>query len=564
MCGISGAILNQPDPERLFKIIDSMNAKIVHRGPNGEGTFFDRNIGFGHRRLSIIDLGPQSNQPMHYANYVIIFNGEIYNFKELQQELIALGYVFNTHSDTEVLLACFMEWGDKCVTKLNGMWAFAIYNRITHEIFLSRDRYGVKPLYFLTNTENDFFFASEPKQLVEFSNKKINLDCLKLYLLGNKEETTEDTFFDEIHKLPAGHNLYLNTLDLTYRIEKYYTLTISTDITESFNDVFRSSIKLQLGSDVPLGIFLSGGLDSSLIAHYASDIADSNILKAIHGRSIQPEWDESRYANIVANKCGIPLYETAPTENDFFDLVENTVYQLDEPFGSTSILLQNRVMEKAAQEGCKVMLDGQGADEIFLGYENTFTVYFLHLMKQKKYKKMAYDFLMLKNHKIKRKALYNKLKSYNEKQITNFDINKYITKNLIGNNIPKLLKYADRNSMAHSIEVRVPFLDHKVVEYGISIPVEERIKHGYLKYQLRKAVSDKLPRSIVWRKNKFGFEAPEKLWLEPNKPHLLNEINACPTLREMIRENTPDFNNSKVLWKYYNVSKWKQAFKLTI
>ncbi|MBU2971741.1 asparagine synthase (glutamine-hydrolyzing) [Pseudoalteromonas sp. C2R02] len=562
MCGLSGVILKVPDRIRITQYIEEMNNKIEHRGPDGQGVYYNQNIGFGHRRLSIIDLGTQSNQPMHYNSHTIIFNGEIYNFKQLRQELKLLGYCFQTNSDTEVLLTAYVEWGDECISKLNGMWAFAIHNRETNKVFISRDRFGIKPLYFMINSSNEFFFASEPKQLYTNSLKKVNTDTLNLYLLNNKEETTEETFFEGIKKLPAGHNLTLDTNTLQYSVAKYYDLE-SAESNSNFDTVFTSSIDLQLTSDVPLGLFLSGGIDSSLIAFYASKRSHQS-LKAIHGRSIQKEWDESKYANIVANKCDIPLFETAPTENDFHDLVESTIYQLDEPFGSASILMQNNVMRKAAEQGCKVMLDGQGADEVFLGYENTFIVYFMNLMKQKRSAKIAYEFLRLKNHKVKRKALYNRLKTYNDKQISNFDINKYIRNNLIANNIPKLLKYADRNSMANSIEVRLPFLDHRVVEHGISLPVDQRIKHGYLKYHLRKNLVGKLPNSIVWRTNKFGFEAPEKNWLEPNRNLIINEINNNDYLAELVKQHNPNFDNLKTLWKYYNVAKWQTAFSLSI
>lgn len=357
MCGISG-IIDKNNKLITKEEIKKINNLIYHRGPDDEGFYFGSNFAFGHRRLSIIDLSSDGHQPMDYMQkYIITYNGEIYNYIEIKNELLKDGYTFKSNTDTEVILASYDKWGENCVNKFNGMWAFAIYDKEKNIIFCSRDRFGIKPFYY-TEVDNKFIFGSEIKQLLEFYTERyVNKKILMDYLIIGFEEHTNETFFENVYKLKQSHNLIYNLRNHSCDVYRYYDINFDksvTDLNEEnsirlYKKKFIDSIKLRLRSDVKIGTCLSGGLDSSSITSIASQEyqkKSSNKFTAIHAKSIEDKTDESKYAKKVANYCNIDLNIVEPSSKDFLNNIDEVVYTQEEPFGSPSIFMQYLLMKK--------------------------------------------------------------------------------------------------------------------------------------------------------------------------------------------------------------------------
>uniref|UniRef100_A0A4W5LD91 Asparagine synthetase [glutamine-hydrolyzing] n=1 Tax=Hucho hucho TaxID=62062 RepID=A0A4W5LD91_9TELE len=370
MCGISG-IINKNGTKVDKEEIQGINDLIAHRGPDDEGFYFEQNFAFGHRRLSILDLSSDGHQPMHYLHkYVISYNGEVYNYIEIKEELINSGYIFHSHTDTEVILASYDKWGEECVNRFNGMWAFAIYDKEKEIIFCSRDRFGVKPFYY-TQVRDKFVFGSEIKQLLEFYEDRY-------------------TFFENILKLEQSHNLIYNLKTNSFKIKRYFDIEFDKELNnlneiesiEYIKNNLENAIELRLRSDVKVGTCLSGGLDSSSIAAIAAKKyfkKTNERFIAIHAKSIEEKTDESKYAREVAEYCNLDMIEIEPNLEDIKENIEEVVYTQEEPFGSPSIIMQYFVMKKAKEIGCTVLLDGQGGDETLLGYERYYPAYLLSL-----------------------------------------------------------------------------------------------------------------------------------------------------------------------------------------
>ena len=397
MCGISG-IIRQDNLSVNKTDIEGMNNLIAHRGPDGEGFYFGDNFAFGHRRLAIIDLTENGHQPMSYKNqYVITFNGEIYNYIEIKKELVELGYTFQSDSDTEVILAAFHKWGHDCVSRFNGMWSFAIYDQITNSIFCSRDRFGVKPFYF-SAVNQQFVFGSEIKQILSLKKDvKLNHKMALDYLITGLEEHTNTTFFEGIEKLPPSHNLIYNLKTHEYFINRYYQIAFHKNVNElnekgaeeKFMFDFINSIQLRMRSDVKVGTCLSGGLDSSSVAAVAGlQYKESSNQKfiAIHAKSTEKSTDESELAKQVADFCQLDLQIVEPSAENFIQSIDEVIYTQEEPFGSPSVFMQYFVLKKARELNCLVMLDGQGGDETLLGYEKYYPAYLMTLKGLKKWK----------------------------------------------------------------------------------------------------------------------------------------------------------------------------------
>ncbi|WP_304141527.1 asparagine synthase (glutamine-hydrolyzing) [Mesoflavibacter zeaxanthinifaciens] len=598
MCGIAG-IINKNASFVNSKDIKKMTDIISHRGPDGEGHFVYKNIALGHRRLAILDLSPSGHQPMVNDDYVLVFNGEIYNYIEIKEKLKNIGYVFNTNSDTEVALKAFQEWGDKCVEEFNGMWSFAIYDKKHNKTFISRDRFGIKPFYYF-NDDKTFYFGSEIKQILTFvENPKVNRQVLYDFLYLSYQHYDENTFFENIKSLRAGHNLYYNHETNKIEIKKYYTLKKEDNTynsleesVESYKTKFNNSINLRLRSDVKVGTCLSGGLDSSYVAKTASEkYINEDKFTAITAKSIDAKNDESHYAKIVADVYNLNWKITEPSNTDFFNALDDIIYNQEEPFGSPSIIMQYFVMKKAKEEGCIVMLDGQGGDETLLGYERYYIPYlnsiknpikriseFRKLSKNSKLSlkqllsyylyfgipKLREYFLIKKNNYIldKNKKYFNK-KLVSEFKKSSKDLFALQEKELLELQLEKLLKFEDRNSMAHSIEARVPFLDYKLVECALAIPAKFKIKDGWSKYILRKSYGENAPKEIVWRKNKFGFEAPSKKWMS-DKSLFFKTIKQSEFLNHVIKKDSAlDDLEENTLWKLFNIAKWAEKFNVS-
>jgi asparagine synthase (glutamine-hydrolysing) len=603
MCGISGIINKNITPVNNLEI-KRITDIIAHRGPDGEGFYFGNSFAFGHRRLSIIDLSNNGSQPMSYLEkYWITYNGEIYNYVELKKELLALGYTFKSDSDTEVLLAAYDKWGVGCLNKFNGMWSFAIYDIVNQNIFFSRDRFGVKPLYY-TNTDFQFVFGSEIKQLIELQDKvKANRNVIIESLLTNIDGHTEETFFEGVYKFPQAHYAFYDLNLNTFKIEKYYFLEIDNEIskiplkraTEELRLLFIDSVNLRLRSDVRVGTCLSGGLDSSATSAIASILfheSSSEKFIGIHAKSQDVETDESNFAKLVSEFLKLDLHLVEPQMDDFIGKIDELVYTQEEPFGSPSMFMGWHVFEKAKNLDCKVMLNGQGGDEVLLGYERYYASYLVSLpfFKFFKFSKeiasnsklslrevILYYFyftqVWLRIHKLKRRSYLKSqikkafsFKTIRESALSFKDIYKMQLLELSAIQLPHLLRYEDRNSMRHSIETRLPFLDYRFVEYSISLKPGYKINKGWTKYILRKAIETYLPKSITWRKDKKGFEAPEKTWIGNNSEMMKTEISKSKLLLELVDVDRllADFDQLKFRqrWVYFMIAVWEKRFNV--
>ena len=605
MCGICGIIDRNNNPVQKTEI-QKINDLIIHRGPDGEGFYFGKNFAFGHRRLSVIDLSEKGKQPMNYLNkYIITYNGEIYNYLELKQELKDIGYTFDSESDTEVILASYDYYGTDCVKKFNGMWSFAIFDKEREIIFCSRDRFGVKPFYY-TEIGDKFIFGSEIKIPLSFYPKKVaNVPLLIDYLVTGMDDHTNETFYKHIFKLEQSHNLVYNLKEHSYFIKRYYDIEFNEGISnlsesESINlykVLLYDSVKLRLRSDVKVGTCLSGGLDSSSVSTIASSFYNSEGDKrfmAITAKSQEIATDESYFAEIVSRNANLDWHTIMPSVKDFYENLEKIITVQEEPFGSPSVFMQYKVFEKAKELGCIVMLDGQGGDETLLGYERYYPAYLFSLGF---FKGISSFFDSSQNSRLSWKELISYLFYFTNPQLRlnrlkkrfSFIIDSYfellnsdclienaksyhnIVKlqklELLKMQLPHLLKYEDRNSMHHSIETRLPFIDYRLVEAAVSINNNFKIKDGWTKFILRKTMEDKIPSEITWRKNKLGFNAPEKTWLSEISELMLKQISASVILNEIsdMRYILKNFRTMslRIQWRLYNIAKWEELFNVS-
>jgi asparagine synthase (glutamine-hydrolysing) len=579
MCGIAGIIsmnANNVSTERLKQMTDA----IAHRGPDAEGFWLNENktVGLGHRRLAIIDLSETGKQPMHFpfpsgearpdnpagrgprerARYSITYNGEIYNYIELKEELKQKGYSFFSHSDTEVILAAYDFWNEECLQQFDGMFAFAIWDEQEQTLFTARDRFGEKPFYYFFDGEQ-FVFASEMKALWAAGvEKKINHSMLLNYIgLGWVKSPADlsQTFYENISSLPQSHYLKLDMRNGRNEIGQYWDLDKESQSTlseaeaiEQFQQLFNTSVQRRLRSDVEVGTSLSGGVDSSsIVATIKSQIPDSKF-QVFTASFPGFEKDETAYAKQVADQFQLQHHLVTPTAETLLNDIEHLMHQQEEPFQSGSIYAQYKVYELAKQQGIKVILDGQGADETLAGYHK-----YIHWFLQEKNResgivsreleaftqhnisidwswknKLAARFpdiaaVQLEN-KANKELLNNKFIANNYRK-TNFNkksifkptvskLNDLLYYNTMRLGLEELLRYADRNSMAHGVEVRLPFLSHELVQYIFSLPSHYKIKNGFTKYVLRESMKQVLPSSIVYRTDKIGYEPPQQQWMQ--------------------------------------------------
>ncbi|HSF55149.1 MAG TPA: asparagine synthase (glutamine-hydrolyzing) [Algoriphagus sp.] len=571
MCGIAGILSENPNlitKENLVKMTDT----IIHRGPDGFGHWIneDGRVGFGHRRLSILDLSETGAQPMHYmGRYTLTFNGEIYNYLEIRGKLKGKGYTFRSNSDTEVLLALYDLKKEKCLQDLDGMFAFAIYDNQTNEVFCARDRFGEKP-FFYTQFQGAFYFASEMKEFWSVGVDKIPepemiFNYLHFDLLDNHSDLGQ-TFFMGVRKLAPGN--YLIWKEGNFTIKKYWNINPQKqnrsialeEAKEKFRALFMESVSRRLRSDVLVGSSLSGGIDSSLVVcvmdHLLKDHPES-IQNTFSARFKNFHKDEGYFIQKVREKTRITSHEVYSEMDDLESVFDKICYHQEEPFGSASILVQFQVYELAKKMGVTVLLDGQGADEILAGYHPYFTTFFNEIRKRSgtQFEKefsayaqlhegntinakiakpgfkqaIAAKFpglvnkvarrvlnLQMKNTAMMADDFFSEYKSLAHNDF-NFDLgqlNSHLYFSTFEVGLPTLLRYADRNSMAHSREVRLPFLSHELVEFVFSLPSELKIKDGWTKYLMRIAFEDLLPSEITWRKDKIGFEPPQKSWMD--------------------------------------------------
>ena len=607
MCGISGYI-----PLINYNVdvdaLTSMTSLIAHRGPDGQDIFSDNRVGLGHRRLSILDLSVDGQQPMKDSSnaLIIVFNGEVYNYIELREELKSIGYDFTTQTDTEVIMKAYAAWGESCVQRFNGMWSFALYDLEKSKVFCSRDHFGIKPFYY-TETNKAFVFGSEIRQLLPFLDKnKVNENVITEFIFSNVTEPLEDTFFVGVKKLPGAHNLVYDLNTGSFTIYRYYSLDRQSglehlNINEAaalYGQSIQKSIELRLRSDVPVGTCLSGGLDSSSIATLAArDYTKHGVEKfsAITAISEETINDESSFAQIIVEEEDLLWLKVKPDYDAFIDALPQVVRAQEEPFSDCSIIMQYFVMKTAKENSIKVLLDGQGGDETLLGYERYYSAYLIALYKKKGliYMLKAAWNSARNNSKMRPVTLVNyfvyftsaRLRYFNYKSRNKFlrkmpkfpagirfpdnkvyDIFEMQKRELMEYNLPALLKFEDKNSMWHSVEARLPFLDPNTARLGLSLPEEVKIHNGWTKFALRLFMNDKMSNSITWRKNKIGFEGPDDIWIKRHKQIILNAVSSSSLLNSLCRmENiTNDFENldNKTVWKLYSIALWEKEFNV--
>jgi asparagine synthase (glutamine-hydrolysing) len=602
MCGISG-IVNFNNRGVDKKVVAQMMQKMKHRGPDDEGVFIEESIGLGFVRLSILDLSLSGHQPMESDNgkYVMIFNGEVYNYIELRDELKTKGYQFKSNSDSEVVLKSYQEWGEACLDRFNGMWALTIYNRETKELFGARDRFGVKPFYYYKDTDS-FIFASEIKSIkVAINHLSINEQAVFDYLSFNRTDYGERTFYNEIRKIPHGHSFKL-TSEGEFKLRKWYDLESNCNKkpidAKEYADLFTSSVKLRMRSDVPVGVCLSGGLDSSSVVSVVSkklNIPHIKSFSAVYNKG--QHGDESDFINLLSPLLKHMKY-IKPTAETFFDELHDFVDAMDEPIPSTSPYAQYKVMQLANKHAV-VTLDGQGADEQLAGYHYFYGFYFKELLGRLAFGKLFSEiFYYIKQ----QKSLYGvkallffllpeklkiNLKLKKTSYIQNSFYQNYNKKNILASELygsetlkdslfnhfeyklEHLLKWADLNSMRFSIESRMPFLDYRFVEQTLSLNSDSYIKKGTTKHILRDSMREILPEKIRLRYDKIGFATPEDEWFRESFfqemiKNILNHPEAklrryIDTKRAMIMYNkhlNHEINCSKDIWKWINLDLW--------
>jgi asparagine synthase (glutamine-hydrolysing) len=569
MCGIAGILSIDPakiTPERLRSMTDAL----AHRGPDGEGHWLDPmgRIGLGHRRLSIIDLSPAGEQPMSFLDrYLIIHNGEIYNYIELREFLQSKGYSFYSRTDTEVIPAAYDFYGSDCVRYLDGMFAFALWDRREQTLFLARDRFGEKPL-FLYQDETQLLFASEMKALwaagiPKIINPPMLFNFITIGYTQNPGDPSE-TFYKGITRLPARSFLQYHPPTGKKEIRRYWDPLATRDgtpadkkdsaIREEFDALLSTSVHCRLRSDVAIGASLSGGLDSSAIVAYT--LGQTNAPDRLPTFSaIFPgfEKDESFFIRQVTDHFNLTNYATCPTADDLIRDLGRLAAQQEEPFPSTSIYAQYRVYSLAAEKGMKVLLDGQGADELLAGYLKYFTWYWRELYRNDRttlarelaaaregvasgrpdvreewsWKHRLAAMLPGLAGRVQRQSRISQQRSNKDlagdfiqaSGISYYDLpdvtrlNEILYYNSMTNGLEELLRYADRSSMAHGVEIRLPFLDHHLAEFLLALPARFKIRDGWTKWLLRATTEPALPPAIVWRKDKIGYEPPQRQWM---------------------------------------------------
>jgi asparagine synthase (glutamine-hydrolysing) len=623
MCGFVGIVKKDGGPVDL-QLMASMAERIKHRGPDDEGYLLAGPVGFYHKRLSIIDL-VSGHQPLTSGPVSIVFNGEIYNYIELRQELKKRGHAFLTNSDTEVILRMYQEYGPDFVLQLNGMFAFLIFDQQKNRIMAARDHFGIKPLYYFSD-KNQLVFGSEIKALLAHPDIPVEASngSLKEYLIFQYVLNTE-TLFKGIEKVLPGHYQLVDLDSFQTRTVKYWEpdFTVDTHHTEEYfigklRELLEDSVNIQLRSDVPLGTYLSGGTDSSIVTILASRKSSEKLKTFTAAFREGPEFDETRYAREVAAFCQAQMFEVYPTEDEFVELLPKLIYHMDEPMAGPGIFPQYIVSRLAARE-VKVVLGGQGGDEIFGGYARYVIAYLEQALKGAIYE--THDegehivslgsilpnlpFLRRYAPMLKRfweGGLFEPMDRryfrlidrtegdhhiFNEEFMASVDTEKIFSRFQQVFNHPKTLSYynkmvhfdltaslpallhvEDRVTMAVSLESRVPLLDHRIVELVAGMPPGMKFKGAEMKYILKRSAGDVLPPTILARKDKMGFPVPLHLWARNRVREFFRDILLSSECRNRgifnIDEIAKLIDNenafSRRLWGIVNLELWFRQF----
>jgi asparagine synthase (glutamine-hydrolysing) len=615
MCGIAGIVAKGRVNSQALARMAGLQA---HRGPDEENLWIDPTgrVGFAHRRLSIIDLSPGGRQPMRHpsGDTVIGYNGEIYNYLELGQRLRAEGVVLSTQSDTEVLLEAYRTWGDRALGELNGMFAFALYDANRRRLLCARDRYGEKP--FLYVSTGDFFaYASEYKALLALAEVAADVDVARmLRFLSRGAEGLDDspqTVFPAIRQLLPGEKLILDIDTLAVKVERYWTLSPDAEAarldmrgaSERFRDLLNDSVRLRLRSDVPLGSCLSGGLDSSSIVCLAREqIGPNTPYNAFSGRFPGTDADEGAFIDIVAEATRSTVHQVEPSAAGLLRELPNFMWHNELPMSSASQYAQWCVYRLARENGVVVLLDGQGGDELLGGYEQYFRPYCAEprvSADERAAIRDRYPRALPTRSQLAKESLPAGMRrllarwggqgsdllfgvspdlaaTIASHPVASLDHSKGLKGALFRETfrtvLPTLLRYGDRNSMAHSVEVRLPFCDHRLAEFVFALPPAYLMGEVQTKRLLREAMRGILPEAIRTRWNKQGFVPPQETWLKQGLIDTIEETISDPRFagrgywdvvwwrKTIARARAGEWGLAAVLWKAFIAEAWQRHF----
>jgi asparagine synthase (glutamine-hydrolysing) len=560
MCGIV-AVVGSPDTDR--NTIDRMRDRIAHRGPDSARTWTSvtdsGSVALAHRRLAIIDLSEAASQPMFSADgaVALIYNGEIYNYIELREELRSLAHVFTTESDTEVLIAAYAQWGTDCLKRLNGMFAFALWDARRNQLFVARDRFGEKPLFYSRLPRGGFAFASEAKALFAHPGIPASVDdeAVAAYIAGRYDESDETTLFKGINRLPGAHAMTVGGSGELTRSWCYWTPDFSVsreryrerDAVEQFRHLIERSVSMRLRSDVPVGTSLSGGLDSSTLVALVAKMKDARGIVTQNTFSARfdgdPALSEGPFIDLVASATGVNAHMTSPDPARLIEESQRIHYHQEEPFLSASIYLQWCVMRLATTHRTTVILDGQGADELLGGYQYYFPTHQRDLLETRHWWSALRETLLFSRRLNRASRLYpESARRFNSRVALGYEAMARIAlkraqpspdedlrgvpplargarhrrlraRALLYDSLPQLLRYADRNAMAFSRETRLPFLDYDLVDFVAGLPERALVGDGWQKLILRRAGQGIVPPQVLWRADKMGYAAPLDRWM---------------------------------------------------
>lgn len=597
MCGIVGIVSNKGIcPENLKAMSDTM----VHRGPDGEGIYIGDRVGLAHRRLAIVDLSDAGKQPMEYLDrYVITYNGEIYNHPELRSELEERGYEFRSHTDTEVIMAAYDCWGTGCFNKFNGMWAFCIYDRVEDRFVLSRDRFGIKPFYFWRDGES-FLFASEIKALLayeHFGKPKPNLEYLNRYLREGPNEQFAETAFEGVYKFGVSSFAVCTREELLegrVRETSYWEVNPNLsseafdrqrlqEYAQRYRELLKDAVRLRLRSDVKVGSALSGGIDSSSIVSLVNDVqagegrdGRQETFSSVYKAEGTTSCDESEYIDQLARHLGVHSNQIEPMEQDIPAEHARMIYHLETP--PTGTLMSSwHTFKLVGRSDVTVTLDGQGADEQLAGYDGYVTNYIANLglgaavqeyaLTGRSLRRRALKGLVIKVASVivgRERALRCLEKVSKSIRFQAMPLNQKLALDL-RENLITLLHYADKTSMAYSVESRVPFMDFRLVEFLFEVPAGYKFRNGWSKYLSRVAMQDKLPANILWRRDKMGWPIPEEYWFNGGlKDWLDRKVLDSAFLRKYFNAQFNSYESLNVREKLnlLNLAVWSDTFEI--
>jgi asparagine synthase (glutamine-hydrolysing) len=573
----------------------------------------DADLVLASRRLAIQDLSTAGHQPMTDGRRWLTYNGEIYNFGEVRRELEALGHRFRSNTDTEVLLHAYDEWGTGCLDRLNGMWAFALWDGRRRTLVLARDRFGVKPLFYSWDGDR-IVFASEIKALLGVVRPETNRSVLDDYLAYGHVDESDETFFTGVSQLPPGHLIDLAPGDAGPRVRAWYRLPTSSrdpagDRARCFRELLENAVHLRLISDVPVGTCLSGGLDSSAIACMVDRLLRSGDRAGVADRQLtfsarydDQRHDEGRYIDAVRTATAIEPHFSRPTGSALLGDLDALVWHQEEPFGSTSIYAQWTVFKLAREHGVVVTLDGQGGDEVAGGYHHYFGPNLARLLRAGRLHDFAQEVAAVRQ---THAASARWLATRTGAALLPWGVRRRLAARLrkpdwllptpgsAPSDVPlagmprdplaaqiyrdvtvglrQLLRVCDRNSMAHSVESRLPFLDFRLLEFGYTTPAEAKLSNGTTKVTMRQALDGLLPEAVRGRPGKVGFSTPEDSWFRGELRPFVEEIFGSESFRSrpqldvsavwrMYAEHLNGHDHSRAIWRLLNAELWQRRF----